>query len=508
MTGSRAAARAPGEDLTDSERQRADRPILGVLVIAGVVTVLFLLFGSPLHGWWTDGAAYLLHARNLLEHRPYLATGYTQLPSQVPAAVYPPGLPAVLAIIVYFFGLNFVAIKVLMAAILALSLVAAWSLLRRMTEPGEALVAVLLTALAAEFFIIADHINSDFLFLLEISLWMLWVEKSADEEAASRVRGRAWRCAVAVLLMAAAGLTRSVGDIVLPAALALDALWRRTGRAFKLISAGSFLAFAAIEHLWLLPGQTYVRQLSRLISITTIRRNLIQYPLAIGEILGDGRALAAIGVCLILWGAVELWRDRGPNLWFAFLAVYAAVQLFWPFSDPVRFQIPVIPLLFACMVHPLAMLCRRASHRLAPAAAIGALLVYGLAQRPLFARHFVPKREGMNSPTAMELYRAIDANYQSGDVLLANRPRAFALFTQAPSVGYIDPESVAEFDRDVCLSRTSLVVYGPTVFEDDAKDLSKWVEKRRDDLQVLFTNSKYTLYRVRNSCAATTSPNG
>jgi len=65
------------------------------------------------HIWGDDFAMYVHHAKNIVEGKPYTATGYLFDPSiSVSPRMYPPVLPLFLAPVVRLFGLNLLPMKI------------------------------------------------------------------------------------------------------------------------------------------------------------------------------------------------------------------------------------------------------------------------------------------------------------------------------------------------------------------------------------------------------------
>lgn len=451
---------------------------------------------SPVHGWSDDGCAYLYHSLNLLEGRPYGEAPYGVTPaSKSPAAVYPPLLPLLLAPVVGAWGLNFIAFKALMLALFLGALAACWVLLRPVLTAWEGLAVAAVMGINYHLWLVADHINSDYLFLLVLALSFVWL--SASQNAPEHQWP--WRSLAAGTLLLLAAATRSVG-MVLPGVLLLYSLWRyRRLKALYLASAAWAVVFMAILFHYSQAGKGYDRQLLNLFSWTTLRRNLIQYPLALGGLFEGGPVISALAGGWMLYGAYRIGR-QSRELWLVFAGVYLGVITVWPFSEPERFLIPVWPLAIACLVRGLTSAARRLPTTAATAALAAVFLLMLGPQVRLHAQG--PLRAELNSSDPMELYAAIRSQTLPEDVLLFRKPRAVALFTRRRSLSYAPLARSADFGRDVCAAGVTHLISAPEIFPDDAQYLAPFVEAYRGQVDRLFQNRHYTLYRLHPGACA------
>ena len=118
-------SRAPdGDGLIPMNRRFAEDAASLAIVLLLVGTVYFSTI-RPGHDWGDDFSMYIIHARNIALRQPYTQTGYLLDPEitlQAWPASYPPVFPLLLAPVYRAFGLNYLALKILVQAILLLSL--------------------------------------------------------------------------------------------------------------------------------------------------------------------------------------------------------------------------------------------------------------------------------------------------------------------------------------------------------------------------------------------------
>lgn len=455
-----------------------------------LATVLFGLFHflrlSPVHGWSDDGSVYLQYARNILEGRPYHSVLSGQsLSITSPPSRYPPVLPLLLTPIVYWRGIDFLACKALMLLLFLASTVVSAYVLRIHFPPSVALATAFTMLGAHAFWEQADHINSDFSLLLLCGLLFLAAERWEP-------RSRFARPLVCAILIVLATATRTVGATLLPALL-LYSLWRyrKIPREIWLVCLLSVIPLLALRHL--LGGEAYSGQLSNLLNWTTLRRNLIQYPLALSEVTGGGFAAAAI-LNLVLLAGTALSLRRGPQLWAAFALSYGCVLVFWPFSDPVRFLIPLWPWITATIFYAIHSLQASAGRR---SFAVGAVATVFLAfQIPHYRANSATSQPlGLNNPEMLSVYDFTRRSIPPQSVVAFRKPRTFSLITGIRSIqiGALPPARLGE---DLCRSGATHLLTAPAIFAEDETYLKPFLDRSRSDLDQLLQTRHFTLYRL------------
>lgn len=443
---------------------------------------------SPIHGWSDDGSVYLQYARNLLDGRPYHSVLSGQaLSIASPPSRYPPVLPLLLTPIVYWRGLDFLAYKALMLALFLAAAIASAYVLRSFFPPSAAIAASVCMLGSFVLWQQADHINSDFPFLLILCLSFL-----VSEHWTPHRHPLFWKPLLCGLLIALATATRTVGFILIPSLL-LYSLWRyrRLTAETLLTCAFALLPLAVLRSL--LGGGAYGGQLTSLFNWVNLRRNLIQYPLAITELSGGGLAAAAILNLLLITGAVITLR-RGPQRWAAFAVCYGAVLIVWPFSDPVRFLVPLWPWMMACIftaLHaPLAATGR--AHWLVCAVA-GAFLA---AQLPQYSAFFANSElPALNNPEINSVYEFSRRSLPAESVVAFRKPRTFSLLTGFKSIqfGALPADRMGD---DLCRSGATHLLAATTIFEDDATFLKPFLARHHSQLDLLFQTPRFHLYRL------------
>lgn len=138
------------------------------LAVFGLFFFINILTLKDGHNWGDDFAQYIQQAVNLVEHKPY-----TSDISHDFWIVYPPGFPLLISSVIYWFGINFKALKFLNVLLWALSVIAAYSIvLRRLGLFWAGMIAVWL--LTSPFlFTFKQNVLSDipFMCFILLSIW-------------------------------------------------------------------------------------------------------------------------------------------------------------------------------------------------------------------------------------------------------------------------------------------------------------------------------------------------
>lgn len=477
---------------------------LGLLIaVIGVVHVGSLRRG---HGWGDDFAQYVHHAKNLAEGVPYAETGYVYNPGypQIGPPAYPPVTPALIAPFYRAFGLDLEAMKLLMIGCL-LAFLAIAAVYFRGELPWGAVAALVALLGLNHYFLDDASIGSDLPFLVFLYLALLLVQEG--ERAAGRPRRRT-ACYLAA--GAAAWLcfgTRTVGFVVLPAAVGADLLrFRRVTRP-SLLACAVFGVLAAVQTATFGSGGRYLDQLSA--DVPALVHNASGYAVQLAAFWRNGYskpaagALCAVVSALSAVGFVGAVR-RGAAAREVFVLFYLGVVLLWPSYQGFRFLGPVAPLwLFYAMKglgHP--WLAGWARLRLALAAGLGAAAAATYAAQ-FTVRQYGPLPEGVTRAESVELFDYVRAHTRPDDVIVFVKPRAMALFTQRRCSVYHQPARDEElwdyFGR--IGARYLVVVRRDAAMQGAERDevleyLRGFAARNRDRLAPVWANEDFAVYEI------------
>jgi 4-amino-4-deoxy-L-arabinose transferase-like glycosyltransferase len=342
-----------------------------------------------------DDAWYLLLARAL---RRLTYTDFHVLGTP-PHMQYPPGYPALIALLSAPFGERF---DVLLGAMILLSVAAlalVYAAVRQVSGEQVALAVLAICAVNPALREQAGFLASEGPFMLGVAatVWAVGRER-ADPRNARMARWWpviASAAALSAAFMRAAGVTLVLGLLIF---WLLERRYRRAAAFFaaSAVSIGSWLTWSALAPVQLV-GRSYIadatfsrKEGQHLLSTLAERamKNIPGYlstdlPWVVTQGTIPGTVIDnVIGLLLTLVlggvGAWVLWRRA--RLVVVFLALYGALLALWPWENA-RFVAPVLPLLVWVAIEGAFMLARtRRWLRPAPFVIAGVVAVVGLTR--------------------------------------------------------------------------------------------------------------------------------
>lgn len=477
---------------------------VGLILGIGLAHVAAL---RPGHEWGDDFALYVLHARNLVEGRPYAQTGYLYNPHypNIGPPTYPPVAPAVLAPVYAVAGLDLHRMKLQMVGCFTAFLAAAYLLFRTQLGPGRAGLAIAVVGLNWFFLQETNTIGSDELFLALLYLTLLLLEKTGQTDSTSRITrvGPPVSGAVAYLAFA----TRSLGALVIVALGVKELIVRRrVGRAAA-VTMAVFVGLALAQTLLVHSDRRYLDQLRG--GPGVLVQHAAWYAERWAAFWSNGHwylpalLLAGLGLLLASVGFALRVR-RGVGLCEVFTVVYTVAILLWPSYEGERYLLPIIPLaifyLFCGFDHP--WLTRRPAFG---RAAFG-LLLAGTALS-YAGRYMVldwgPLAHGVHTPQAQELFRCITERTHPADVVLFAKPRAMALMARRTSAAPWVPDTDDQlwtYMRSVEAAYLVVTnregVFGRAENRELAQFLRGFVARHASRLTQVCANADFTVYRI------------
>jgi len=349
---------------------RANLLVALLIVVIGIVAAILHQRTADFMG---EDVFYADAARNLL-HGFYGVNGS-------PETTQPPGLPAILAILIRLFGYSYGVCVTAMAAFATLGFLAAFELLRRRigTALAGAICIVLMTA-PATFGWATRFVYACFPYFFTTMAALLCAD---EQEKARTTRSRAlWGVALALAVMAS--LLIATGTIALLGAMLMVVVAtafrdRQLARVrltqflpalvLGILVQGAWMNRKPAPPDWSLPGYpaSYLQQLKvkegnhpedglatwRDIPTRVVRNVASESDLLAQIVVRHGvneqkLGIALIPVLLIVagWG-YAVWVSGGTDLVAWYFAGYSAIYLLWPWTMELRFVLPVAPL--ACL---------------------------------------------------------------------------------------------------------------------------------------------------------------
>lgn len=427
--------------------------LVGALAVAAGVAAIDLRPVGIVH----DDAMYVILARAL-------ATGqgfrYLNLPGSPPATHFPPGYPALLAVISWFtpsFPANIAAFKLMNALLLGVGalLVTRFARLRVLSAPW-ALGLGVTTAISVPILVLGSLVLSEPFFFALFAALLPALESFADRPSSAR------RALLLGAGIAACILVRSNGIVLLPAMLVVLAM-RRRWRDAGLVAAGAVVCLLPWG-LWVatytgaLPPpvqgnyESYSSWLVRgfkllgpglvptTLAMTTSEINdMFTLFSPVSGKVGHAITLAAVAA-LAAMGVKATWRRIPVTLMF--VAGYLAMVLLWPFP-PVRFLWGVWPLLLLIIVaggqaavssvRAAASAGRSVLARPVPLAVLGAFvwvaIGYGMYEVRAARGAWWSSLPRASAPRIVAAVEWIDANTKPDDLIASEDEGAVYLYT-------------------------------------------------------------------------------
>lgn len=326
--------------------------IVGAIALAAITAV-------PVGGFWDDGV-YLISAKSLATGMGYR---FLHLPGAPAAVHYPPGWPALLAVIWKLwpaFPDNVVALRMVNPLLLAVGAALACSYgVRRLGVPPLAALATAVTfAAALPVIVITGALFSEPFFFVMLIAALVLADRAVD-------RG-GWRLALAAgAALGAATLVRSAGIVLVPA-VALALLFARRRRE-AVVAVATAAAVLAPWQLWIArhardlaipyrgnygPYLDWVLGMYRdrgpAFALVIARMNVLALMRSFGIALfpfgpRETRPLLVTLVLVVSAVAVIRARRRAASA-VLFVFFYCAMVLAWPYT-PDRFMWAIWPLL-------------------------------------------------------------------------------------------------------------------------------------------------------------------
>lgn len=415
-------------------------PFAAGAIVAAVA--LASITAVPVGVFWDDGV-YLICAKSLATGMGYR---FLQLPGAPPAVHFPPGWPALLAVIWKFgpaFPDNVVLLKLVNPLLLALgaALACVYGVRRLGVPPWVAALAAVVFAAALPEMVIAGVLFSEPLFFVVLLAALVLADRAVDHGG--------WRRAVAAgLAVGAVALVRTAGIALVPA-LVVALLIARRRREAALSAAGAAVLLAPWQ-LWIAihardlaapyrgnygPYLDWVLAMYRdrgaAFALVLARTNVLALMRSLGVTLFPfgPRGIRPLLVTLVLVvSAVAVIRARrraATALLFTFF--YCAMVFAWPYA-PDRFMWAIWPLLGMVLASGTVECWRIAAEQRAArsvrvtgvfACAIAVLAIAGHAAYSVrgASRHWWDTAARSNADALLPVADWINANTKPDDVI-------------------------------------------------------------------------------------------
>lgn len=464
--------------------------LIAVLVI--LVATFYLATLRKGHDWGGDFALYIMHAKNLVEGRPYAETGYIYNPSwPLEPRTYPPGFPLLLAPVYRIFGLNLTAMKVENILIFNASLVLITFLFWRSLSFYQLLILITLIGFSPPLWDSKDQVMSDIPFLCFSILSLLLLQRAPTADA-SLSKKALWAIGTATSIYVSTA-TRPIGFVLLITVIVYDLIRFRRLRPISFAVATVFLAAYGMQKALLDSGGPYF-VLYHGYSLLRPLRNAGDYIVHFSKFWDNGyipplRAVVFGGSAILgALGYRECLRRSISHLEI-FLPTYMAVLVFW-MGHTARYLIPVIPAYFYYVLRGTD--CIRPVRRFSAFQIKGVLIAVALVT--YLARYstmnFGPLRIGVALPASQDIFQYVREHTATNDVFMFVVAPTFALYTgrsTSPPHKTSDQQLLQYFKK----INVKYVALEPRWSE----QLRGLIRRQPDDFTLVYTNSDFQLYR-------------
>jgi hypothetical protein len=396
-----------------------------------------------------DFAAYVMHAENIAAGHAYTDIRYVPNPTAVglaPAQGYPPVYPVILAPVCKIWGLDLLPMKMITVACFGLSLAALVLLFSSVLSPWALSALVAITGFNIVFWSQHDYLLSEPAYLMFSFGTLLAAQKIYSDLEPDEWRLRS-ALILSLLLYAAYG-TRTVGVVLLPALVLADLCKFRRPSHFLIVVVTFTVGLILLQNTLLLSPKAYLN--AEHISASMLREHVVFYGKTLSYVWRNGfsKPLQILMALAFTTLAAMAWRR---NFWTTksmvgfYLLGYAAVLTVWTTEIGMRGLIPMLPLYFAFGIEGLAAFGNRFS--IPTRRSLVALSLALIVVAYLGAYHWKtqqPHLGDVQDPEAQQLFSYLRRNTSPSDLLVFQKPRTLALFTNRSTTMLAPGETAVE----------------------------------------------------------------
>ena len=404
-----------------------------VLVIAAV----YLSHLAPGHNFGDDDfGAYVMHAANLVEGRPYTAIHYIPNPETlwlvVPPEGYPPVYPSLLAPVYRIWGLNLRPLKVMTVLCFAGFLLVFSEFLRPYLSPLLSSCALLVVGFNPAFWGHRNALLAEFPYLLFSFAALLAIQRAYRNLSADQ-----WRIGTAALvglLVYLAYGTRIVGIVLLPALVLADLIKFRKPSRFLMSALVVAIGLITLQNLLIFAPAGYSGALQH--SVRMGLGNALFYAKTLSYAWQNGFSKKVQIIFALLFTALaamsfvrSLWTRRSATEFY--LLGYVAVLLLWRAEIGMRGLLPILPLYFAFGLESFGWIVNR-YEQMTRIACVSLLLLFVGASygNEIHKESQQPPEPNIQDPAAQELFFFLARQYTAIRCLGFSKTTGFGAYDE------------------------------------------------------------------------------
>lgn len=483
-----------------------------------ILSIFYALTFRKGHYWVGDDLQYIRHAINLIEGKLYVDPLHiTNAIATVGPQMYPPIFPLILSVVYGLFGLNFVAMKVVLIAFFISSLVFVKTLVKQRLSEAGAIFLVFFLGLNPELWDFKDRILSEFPFMFFVFLALLLMQ--LKDNKATYV--------IAMFLGVVMYLSYGIREIaiVLPLTLITYELWhyRRVTR-HSMFVIGLFVLLVVIQKLVLgsvSMHSEYKQQLDLLMEsgataptafsyVNTDLENIIKQGerylwslygiLQIKYLPFGGYFFLFANICVLTGYVTALFRKI--SITEIYVTGYFCALLIFAGFDGFRYLLPILPFYVFYLISGFLKLIVLAPY-FKKIGVISAILTVAFVNFMGFLdKALILEEHYERSNSLDQLYSYVVAKTATTDVLVATNPRVLSFFTRRRASAYPfhknDADWFMKYLRVIDARYLITTTTSSTQTLLDERKLDLLFKNYRDSFSLVFNNDFFKVYELTN----------
>ena len=470
-------------------------------ILVAIISATYFSGLTPGHVFVQDDfAAYVMHAANLVEGRPYTEIHYVpnpEAPWVSPANGYPPVYPLLLAPIYWQHGIDLRAMKIVTVATFGIFLATFAVWVKPLVSPVTRVMAVLLVGLNPVFWSYRDLISSEFPYLM-FSFLALWALRRGTANLEVHEWRTSWAVLIGILLFASYG-TRTIGIALSIAVLVADLLKFKRSSCFAMTVLALLAASMVLQSVVIISPKGYLSVAH--ISFGSILNNLYSYAKSLSRAWENGWSKNAEVVIAVVMSFIAVfgWKRRAlraasvDNL---YVLIYLGILVAWGAQIGIRGLMPILPIYLTYVLVGAEEIVARFKQRAPARAFVAAMAILltvtyvGALREPAWQASVA----NVLDPPAQQLFAFLQTNTEPSDPLLFSKPRSLALFTNRRTAS-LGPEESANHSTDfLARSRIRFVIQTPW-----SPPSYMRLTTNAEVFEEVFRNRDFQVYRVRQS---------
>lgn len=476
-----------------------------------IVAIFYALTLRTGHYWVGDDLQYIQHAINLVEGKPYVDPLYiSNAIASVGPLKYPPIFPLILSVVYAIFGLNFIAMKVVLIGFFIGSLVIVKTIFKQHLSSIASILLVLYLGLNPDFWDFKDRILSEYTFLFFALLALLLMQLNDTKHTYT----------YALLLGITMYLSYGIREIalVLPLTLITYEIWHyRKITVHSMLAISLFVLLATGQKLLFETVPTHLQfkqQLDLLLQSATISPTSYTYIntdptnifkqgeryfwslyhfLQIRYLPYSGYFYLLVNLC-VLTGYIAALHQKIRFTEIFFIGYFCTLLLFGGF-DGFRYLLPILPFYVMYLFTGFLTLTSICRHPIMISSAGLLLIVF------INSAGFSDKKSNFIGQHTLnnkleQLFSFVSKQTETTDIIVTYDPRVLSFFTQRTASTYPgNSEDLAWLMKYLWAIRANYLITSTAAITPYNKKQIDWILKHHpNELSLVFNNETFMVY--------------